>query len=101
MSGETRMDDDYVSVTEREDWRQLDTVMTNFDHSIDDEVAEQLKAEQKTYSQYSAWDFCGYVYRHGGKWRSEIWRYHSIVALLEAETLGELMEEASERWGEK
>lgn len=38
-----------------------ETLMTNFDHSINEELGERLK-EGKTYAQYSGYNFCGYVW---------------------------------------
>jgi len=75
-------------------------VMTNFDHTIDRDVASRLM-DDKYYAQYSARDFCGYVYyaRDEKIWRCEIWQHHSYNHLLEAESLELIMDQACEKFG--
>lgn len=82
--------------------KYLDTVMTNLDHSIDYDVAEQLKKEEAI-AQYSGWDFCGYVWwsREHERWMCEVWQYHSPIEVVEAETLEEIMSEVCSKYGDR
>ena len=75
-----------------------DAVMTNFDHSIDEKVAEQLKAKPDHYAQYSGWNFCGYVWWEG-QWACEVWVAHSPQEIIRAPGLNVLMHEVSDRYG--
>ena len=92
MTKPNTIPDDYVEIE--------DEVMTNLDHSIDEEIAERLKNEE-IWAQYSAWDFCGYVWwnRESNQWSCMIWVYRSHVETIHADTLEEIMEEASKRHG--
>jgi len=75
-----------------------ESVMSNFDHTIDTEVAEKLK-EGKYYSDYPGWNFYGEVWYDSGKWKCEIRRYHVHVETIMADTLEEIMEQNSEKYG--
>lgn len=72
-------------------------VMSNLDHTINEEVEQLLRAGD-CYADYPAWNFHGAVW-FDGKFKCQIKRYHSHIATLEAETLQEIMDEASDRWG--
>lgn len=79
--------------------RCVGNVMTNFDHTIDWEVAEALTAPD-AYGTYSAWNFFGEaLWREGEQFHCEIWRYHQHVGTISAESLEELMGLASDEWG--
>jgi len=73
-------------------------LLTNFDHSIMPD-AENILKSNKVYSQYSAWDFCGYVWFENGKFYCEIWRYNSHINTIKANSLEEIMDEASTKYG--
>lgn len=75
-----------------------DTLISNFNHSIDKEV-EQISKGQKLYAQYTAWDFQGYIWFHSGKWNCEVWKYNSHVDTVTALTLEDIMEEISNKYG--
>jgi len=77
---------------------QFNDVMSNFDHAIEKDIEEKLK-EGNCYAGYAAWDFHGDVMFKDNKFICEIWRYHCLVDIIEAETLEEIMEEASDKWG--
>lgn len=79
-----------------------EAVMSNFDHEIDEGIAFKL-LEGKHYAQYSAQDFCGYVYYVPDEmvWRCEIWQHHSYNHLLEAESLRLIMDQACEKFGKE
>ncbi len=78
----------------------LEGVMTNYDHSIDENVAEKLR-KKYIFAQYSGWNFCGYVWwnRILNKWSCEIWQYNSHIGTIHASTLHEIMHHASWRYG--
>ena len=80
--------------------KTFETVMSNFDHEIDQGVVNVL-LKGKHYSQYSAQDFCGYIYYVPEEkvWRCEIWQHNSYNHLLEAESLRMIMDQACERFG--
>jgi len=82
--------EDYLPISE--------CVMSNCDHQIDRKIEALLK-ENHYYAGYSAWNFYGYVWYTGDKFKCVIAQYHNHVATLEANTLEEIMEEASSRWG--
>ena len=74
-----------------------DSVMSNFDHEIDHDVEQKVK-QGGHYADYPAWNFHGTVW-FDGKFKCEIRRHHCHIATLEAETLQEIMDEASASWG--
>lgn len=79
-----------------------DTVMTNYDHSIDGDVAEQIKKSGAS-AQYAAWNFCGHVWWNKDRnlWSCEIWQNGTHVNTLHADSLLELMDEACKLYGSK
>jgi len=79
-----------------EEWPNA--VMTNFDHTIDNEVAGILM-EKPFYAQYSGWNFCGYVWWDDGMWACEVMQYNATMEVVRAETLDEVMEIVSDRYG--
>lgn len=76
-----------------------ESVMHNFDRSIDQDVADRLRKE-KLIAQYSGWNFCGYVWwdEPHQTYRTEVWCYHSPVTVVSG-SLEEIMEQVSEKWG--
>lgn len=87
-----------TSITETAEF-VADAVMTNFDHTIDAAIALKLKNNPKSYfAQYAGYNFCGYVY-FDIKWKCEIWQYNSFSELITTETLEEMMEEISDKYG--
>lgn len=79
----------------------LDTVMSNFDHEIDDDIAIELKSVPNTIAQYAGWNFCGYVYwdRATDEWVCEVWQYQSLRETVKAEVLEDIMDEVSSKYG--
>lgn len=79
---------------------QTQTLMSNFDHTIDRDVAKELKAKPaKLCGQHSAWDFCGYVWFENGKWYEEVWVCKAPKAIFTADTLEDLMSEVNSEYG--
>lgn len=90
------MELEHISVTKTH--TELDTVMSNSDHTIENDVAEKLK-QGKFYSQYAGWNFCGYVWWNNDKWSCEVWTYNSISEIIDGSTLEGIMEKVSDKYG--
>lgn len=73
--------------------------MSNFDHSVDDGLADELRSGKR--AQHSAWDFCGTVWfdANTGQFIEVVRRFHSVVAAYSAEGLDALMQEVNDDWG--
>ena len=81
-----------------EEAEQLELGMSNCDHSIDDGLAEALRVDN-VYAQYSGWDFCGYVWAEGDHFICQVWRHHSPLEEITEDTLQEIMETVSDKYG--
>jgi hypothetical protein len=75
-------------------------VMTNFDHSIDHDIATALKAKE-SFAQYPGGNFHGLVWwsRDNHMWRCEVSVHHEAREVIEAGTLEEIMDEVCRKWG--
>jgi len=73
-------------------------LMSNFDHQIEPNAEELLKSS-KIYGGYPGWNFHGDVWFEDNKFYCEIWQWGNHVNTLEAESLREIMDEASEYYG--
>lgn len=71
--------------------------MTNCDYSIE-EWFEQFLRDGGT-GNYTAWNFCGYVWFSDGKYHCEIWQYRHFKETVTADTLPEIMKMASDKYG--
>lgn len=74
------------------------SVMSNFNHAIDESIAKILKI-QKCIAQFSAWNFCGYVWFEKNKWHCEVWIYHNPQKIISDKTLKGLMDKVCEEFG--
>lgn len=76
-----------------------DVVMTNFDHEIDQDVADRLKIVEMS-ADYAAGNFNGQVWwdRADETYKCEVWRFHIPVEVTWG-TLPEIMQNLSERYG--
>jgi len=83
---------------DKENREYIGEVMTNFDHSIDNDIAEQLK-DTNFYAGYSAWDFHGSVWFENGEYHCQIKRYGNHIDTISNEDLQGIMNEASEKYG--
>lgn len=72
--------------------------MSNFDHTVDQGFAEALQGG-KVYGRHAAWDFNGIVWWDGEKFAEEVWVYRSPAEVMRADSLEELMEAVSNRYG--
>ena len=79
-----------------------EVIMSNFDHCINYEAANKIM-DGKHYSQYSGWNFCGYVYYdvEAEKFICEIWVYNSLVEIIKCKTLELIMENVCNNYGDE
>lgn len=77
-----------------------EAVMSNFDHEINQEVAEAIK-NKPLYSLYAGWNFCGYVWYENNKWCCEVLQYCSHQTTVVADTLEEIMSEVCNSFGDE
>ena len=73
-------------------------VMSNFDHCIDNDIAQQLK-ETISYADYPAYEFHGSVWFEDGQYHCQIKRYGRHIDTISNEDLREIMDEASDKYG--
>jgi hypothetical protein len=79
--------------------RRVDqTVATNLDHTFDAGLVERLRCEDIV-AQYSAWNFCGYVWHEADGFWCEVWVHHEPKAVVKAEGLEDLMDLVSAEFG--
>jgi hypothetical protein len=81
-------------------YKRIETVMTNFDHTIDRKIEKKLK-KQKSFSGYAGYNFYGYVWWDKNKWSCEVWRYNSHVETVSADSLEEIMQQVSNEYGDQ
>lgn len=74
-------------------------VMTNFDHSIDEETAKKLKEGKLEVACYPGWNFQGTVWYADGLWKCDVWQYHHHVVTVAAKELKDIMEWVSSKYG--
>lgn len=83
----------------KEKLAKVEPSMTNFDHTIDDGMAEAI-ADGKHMGDYAGWDFHAYVYvPNEGTYVADVHVYRAHMDFVEAPTLEELMENVSNRFG--
>lgn len=73
-------------------------VMTNFDHSIDQAVAELLRAGDR-WAYHSAANFHGVVWFDGGRWHEQVFVHRVPQGSLSAGTLEDLMKLVNDEYG--
>lgn len=87
-----------VMETVPENLESIGTIMSNFDHGIEEGAEERLKTEP-VFGEYTAWNFWAAVWFEDGVFKCMVKQYRSHVSTFSAETLREIMEEASDRYG--
>lgn len=77
-----------------------ENLMTNFDHSIDNEVAQELKKDE-LWAQYTGWNFWAGVWwnRQRKEWSCMVKHYWVHVDTFHAATLENIMNIVSEIYG--
>lgn len=75
-------------------------VMSNFDHEIDEAVEKAIKGKSY-FADYPGWNFHSTVWwdKEVKKWCCEVMRYHIHVETVEADTLQEIMNVVSNKYG--
>lgn len=84
----------------RPEGNEIGTVMTNFDHTIDQEIADQLFTNGG-FAGYAGWNFRGKVWWAADldRWACEVWQYHVHIDTICEPTLSELMDTVSTKYG--
>ena len=78
---------------------ESDCGMSNFDHSIDGGLEEDLRSGKR--GTHAAWDFNGAVWYDpkAALFYEAVRRYHVVVAIVGRPTLEELMREVNDEYG--
>ena len=82
----------------KESYETNDAVYSNFDHILDKNIVDELK-EKNCYSQHAGWNFCGYIWHDGKKFKEEVWVYGDPQEVIENEDIGELIENVCQKYG--
>ena len=91
MSNSLRLQEDFTEYIG-------EAIMSNFDRLIIEETAEAIY-QKKLFSDYPGWDFNGKVWWQDGKWHCEVWCYGNWNETFSRDTLKELMEDISDKYG--
>lgn len=76
----------------------LETVMSNFDHEIDEGAEVKLRV-MDCYGTYTARNFCGFVWWNGEQFCCEVMQYRQHVSTVYGESLKAIMNECCKRYG--
>lgn len=71
--------------------------MSNFDHSIDDGMEQDLRNGMR--GSHEAWNFYANVWFEDGRFFSQVNRYGGHVDTIAADSLEDLMEKTNEQYG--
>ena len=74
-------------------------LMSNFDHEIDEEVEAKAKATNIVV-EYPAMNFYGSVWFEENTWYCKVLRYGCHVETIKGDTPKDIMEEATDEYGE-
>lgn len=82
------------------EWPETDRGISNFDHSIDDGLEDELRS-QEVVATYAGWEFNGKVWfdRDAQEFVCEVWRYHEPVDVVRTQSLAEMISAVSDKWG--
>lgn len=75
-----------------------DEICSNFDHEINEELAERMKKE-KIVADYPGWNFYGTVWYENGKYNCAVMRYRFLQEIISNETFEELKKEVCDKYG--
>ena len=83
-----------------EKFKPIGSIMSNFDHDIEKGAERKLKSG-KFWGEYLAWNFNGTVFFNSKekKFQCEIMQFHSHIDTLKADSLKEIMDIASVKYG--
>lgn len=74
------------------------SLMSNFDHEVDQHVAERLQAE-KVRAKYAGWNFNADCWFENGEFYAAVYCYHRYQTTFHADTPEELMILVSNKYG--
>lgn len=94
---EATIDDDYTRVCKTR--RFIGIVASNFDHAIDAGIEDQLRTDETTYAEHTAWNFHGIVWYEAGKCFEAVCRYHVYQRTFEGPDVRAVSDSASEMFG--
>ena len=80
-----------------DDLESIGDIMSNFGHEIDSDAEDKLKAGG-VYGGYPAWNFYAYVW-WDSRFKAMIKQYRVHVNTIEADSLREIMDIASQYYG--
>jgi hypothetical protein len=80
------------------DWPEIDELMSNCDHEVNQEVAQRLKADG-VIARYSAWNFNALCWFCDGQFHAAVSVFHDHVATISADTPEDLMRDVSKQFG--
>lgn len=90
--------EDFRIFFEKHGFKPAEKSMSNFDHVIDEGMEEELKESPKL-GNYAGWNFHGDVFYWNNQFHCIVMVYHSLREVISANTLSEIMEEVSEKYG--
>jgi len=94
---------EYTSLIERvknEGYRHAnEDICSNFDHEINQELAEKMK-EEKIYADYPGWDFHANVWFMDGKYHCLVSQYHQVVDHITDESFEKIKETVCSKYGD-
>ncbi len=79
---------------------QVGTVMSNFDHSIDQAIQKKLD-KPHTWADYAGWNFHGYIWKHAKGYSCEVWQYKEYIETIHGQDLTDIMAAVSAGYGNK
>lgn len=76
-------------------------VYSNFDHVLNQDVAEKLKQDPTLWSQHPGWNFCGWIRwdAETQEWVEEVWRFKVLVGTHTGEDLEEVIKQVNDEYG--
>lgn len=83
---------------DKQNRKLIGKVMSNFDHEIDYDIAEQL-IDTNTYAEYPARDFYANVWYQDGEYYCQIYQYGTHVDTINDKDISEIMNMASDKYG--
>ena len=91
------MEPDWPVLKEEGTWTGKN-LMSNFDHQVDDVVAQQLRDEQ-VMAVYPGWDFNALCWFADDRFHAAVYRYHVRRAIISASTPKKLMKAVCKAFG--
>lgn len=83
-----------------EGWVPLgETLYSNADHELREDVAEQLRRQPNAYAPHYAWDFMGCVWVRDGHWYEQVFRYRRSEGRYTDTDLGTLIDRVNSIYG--